>query len=511
MSTLKIGLLKSAFFISFFSTISTVLAFLVQLILAKKFGAQLQMDAYFTAIGIPATIMKFLGAPLNFAFTPAYKEVEATIDKKKALHFYASVFWIYCLFFLLLATITFIYAQPISRIIIAGASKTTINLTSNLLRVVAFYIFFLGLYFTTQTLHITKQSFFIPFLSNTISTLIIVTYTYLFLPIQGIYAAVYGLALGALAESIINILFLPENIFFLPKFDKKVFIKFLQLFLPLGIGSIIYKSTPVIDRYFASFLSHGDISVLGYGLKFLESIVGFLATGLSVVLLPISSQYTAEKDQEGLAGIFSWGVRATGFLVIPTICYLLFYSHTLIAALFQRGNFTAQATDKVATVLMVYSGALFALSLGGQFTNIFYAKKRHLQVVIINIILIPLYILSLSILSRLYGVYGIALAYTLNTLTTVIVFIFFIRKLITINWTQIGTSYGKFLLAAVGMAIALIIITPIQQVISIPLLFVLIQTTIAGITYVCILYALKTNELLMVINSISTKFHILKK
>lgn len=498
----KFAMLKSSFVVSVISTFSTLFAFAAQLILAKSFGAAIEMDAYFAAIAIPLTLIRFLSLPLQFVFVPMYKEIEEKKGAKEAGNFYSLFFWGFAAFFLAIGVVVFFFSQPLSNAVVAGAVESTKILTSNLLKVLAFYIFFAGLYYTTQALHIVKKSFNAPYLANAASSLTIVLYTFFFIKSQGIYAAVYALLLGAMAEMTINLLFMPERIRTKLNVDRHLVLKFLKLFIPFSLGVMVYKSTPVIERYFASFLSSGDISVLGYANKILESVVGFLATGLSLVLLPVTSEMTAKNQHKDLSNIFSWGVRTIGLLVVPVIFYLAFFSKPFIAAIFERGNFTPEASLKLGGVMVFYLGSLLALSLGNQLTNIFYANKKHMTVVWINVILMPVYVGLLWFLSERYGIAGIASAYSIITLLTIALFSYYIRGLIRINWGDIFEAYGKFIVSSAVMAFVLVASNNFLTSFGSSLITLGGQAALGALSYFAVLYLLKTKEVLTVIRNI---------
>ncbi len=498
----KFAMLKSSFIVSLISTFSTLFAFAAQLILAKNFGASIEMDAYFAAIAIPLTFIRFLSLPLQFVFVPMYKDVEEKKGTKESTNFYRLFFWGFLVFFMVIGIVVFIFSNQLSQIIVPGAVRNTKILASNLLQILSIYIFFAGIYFTTQALHIVKKSFNVPYFANAVSSLTIVLYTYFFIGRQGIYAAVYGLLLGAILEFLINFVFLPIKVLSKFYFDKALAFKFLKLFLPFSLGVIVYKSTPIIERYFASFLSSGDISILGYANKILESIVGFLATGLSLVLLPVTSELSAKNENEGLSSIFSWGIRVVGFLVLPVLFYLGFFSKPFITAIFERGNFTQETSLKLGGVIVYYLGSLFALSMGNQITNIFYAKKKHMTVVWINVILMPIYILLLWIFSRNFGISGIASAYSIITLLTISLFIINLLPILKINWGEIISAYLKYFIASIIMIVTLLTVKASYFNISNSLIIIAFQGLTGGIIYVSVLYLLKTKELLSVIKNI---------
>lgn len=501
----KIKLLRSSFFVSAFTTFSTIFAFLVQLILAKEFGADFQMDAYFAAVAIPMLLVKLLGTPLSTVFVPLYKNVKYKENKAKTDAFYSSLFIGFFVFYLIIAAFIFISAFFIARWLIPGASYTTIQLTASLLRIAAFYLFFLGLYFTTQTLHIAEDSFFFPYLGNAFSSFSLITYTFVMIPYQGIYAPVYGLLLGAIIEFVISYFSLPRKINWRFQFDKDIYRSFLKLFLPLGIGSLIYKSTPVIDKYFASFLLNGDISVISYGQRFLESLNGFLAMGFSVVMLSVSSRLAAKKETGNFNNTLSWSIRATGLLIIPVCFYLAFFGTDLIKALFQRGQFTPELSLRVGQILAIYSIALFGLGLSSQLTNIFYAKKKHLKLVLINLMMMAPYIILVKFFSERWGTNGIGFAYAIQTSSITLIYIFWSFRYLRHHFPEMIVSFTRFTISSLLMIATIWLVKNILPDNFNSLTLLLLETLVGFVTYTFWLYVFKAKEVLALIHGLQNK------
>jgi putative peptidoglycan lipid II flippase len=494
MPPTKTKLLQNASGVSIFTSLALLLTFIVQLVLADRFGATTVIDAYFAAAAIPPILARTLVLPLKSVFVPLYKET-GTEKQFRADRLFSFTFWSFFSLFLLIGTLIIIFSAPLAHRLIPGASAETLKTAARLLRLIGVFTFFNGTYFATQALHVAADKFLIAYAGNAVATFITLAYTLIFITSQGVAAVLYGGILGFSVAFLLNLVTLPRPILLKPTVGPFLLRRFASLFLPLAAGSLIFRSTPLIDRYFASFLPAGEIAVLGYASRVLEGLVATFSTGLAVVILPLSSRLAAERDHDRLAATFSWGLRVMAFLITPVCAYLLFFSPTVIGIVFERGAFTPADTRRVALTITAYTGAIFALSLGSQLANYLYARKRHLTLVAVNLALIIPYVLLVAIFSRTSGVPGIAAAYSLLTAATVLVYLFLNRDLLKSTWEELFLSFGRFFIAAVFMLIILIAATPLVSGRA-PILLVLAAQIVGGaLTYAAALHFLGSTEI----------------
>lgn len=445
----RLHLLKSSFFVSSFLTASTIIAFVTQLLLASFFGISIEMDAYFAAIVIPTVVVRLLSGPLQSVFIPQYKQLVEQSGNYQTNSFYVQTFWIMMGLYLCISAIIFFLREPISFLLVSQENLLIQDITADLLIPMSLYTVFLGGYFVTQTLHIAEHSFFIPYASRFLSSCVTLIATYSLLPSQGIFAIAYALVLSSGFECSVSLLTLSKNVFQpLGNWQKSSWLPFIQLFLPLAIGSFIYRSTSIVDRSIASQLGSGAISTIGFSQKIVDSIAIFVAAGLSVVFLAAKSSTVAKKNSTELSDHLHTTVVTVSFIAIPIISFILFFNTGFIAALFERGSFTSETTEQVASTLQWYVGAIFALVIGSQLVNILFSLKKHITIVVINLIIFAGYIPLTFMLSRLYNTQGIAVSYSISTILTIICYGMIVSRYVHIPYKRIVLKLGLYTIAS---------------------------------------------------------------
>jgi putative peptidoglycan lipid II flippase len=125
--------------------------------------------------------------------------------------------------------------------------------------------------------------------------------------------------------------------------------------IPLIAGGGVMYGAVIVDSAMASWLEAGSVSVLGYGAKVCGITLALAATSTGQVLFPFLSDQVARSDWKGLRNTL---FRFTGLIVLvtaPLVAGLWLFSRPLVELLFQRGEFGAGDTQRVAEVLQIYS------------------------------------------------------------------------------------------------------------------------------------------------------------
>src|SRR5882757_6971202 len=104
------NLFKATVYVAVINLFGLALNFLLNLVLAAKFGVGREMDCYLTAIAVPAYIITILTGSLSVTFIPAF------IDKKNAArkwNLMGSVLLLAALVGALLSILIFIFSLPL--------------------------------------------------------------------------------------------------------------------------------------------------------------------------------------------------------------------------------------------------------------------------------------------------------------------------------------------------------------------------------------------------------------
>jgi putative peptidoglycan lipid II flippase len=113
----------------------------------------------------------------------------------------------------------------------------------------------------------------------------------------------------------------------------------------------LMASTAVVDQLFAARLDVGSLATLGYANRISALALGVVAIAISRSTLPVFSQHSTDTvNLHALAR--RWALRALIVGVLVMACTLP-VAETLVRVLFERGAFTAEDSQHVASTLRV--------------------------------------------------------------------------------------------------------------------------------------------------------------
>jgi putative peptidoglycan lipid II flippase len=122
-------------------------------------------------------------------------------------------------------------------------------------------------------------------------------------------------------------------------------------------------------------LWEGTVSRLFYSQRFYQFPLGVLGISLATAIFPVMSIQAAKKDFEGLSKSVSLGLRSSFFIALPATAGLILIANPLIAALYQRGKFTASDTSTTALILSCYALGLCGYFFQQIITRAFYSLQ----------------------------------------------------------------------------------------------------------------------------------------
>jgi putative peptidoglycan lipid II flippase len=178
--------------------------------------------------------------------------------------------------------------------------------------------------------------------------------------------------------------------------------------IPLLVASmVVYKSLPFFDRWLASTLPVGAISILGYAGKLSGMLQPLLVSGIALSFYPVMTEFAAKRDFEALRHTLGRSLRLALFVSVPVAAYLAVFGGALVVFLLGRGAFTvsdARETHRVFALLLLALPAMLGGTLVGQG---FYALKETKTVIRLGLVETVLYILLCLVLLPVLGLYAI--------------------------------------------------------------------------------------------------------
>ena len=414
-------ILRASFLITAITMLTSLVGFLTNAMLAALFGAGAEMDAFLVSQTIPLLVTAVFATAANFSVIPVLGDLEARGDRAEAVRTISILITIFGLCLAAVSLAAWLASDRLVAVIAPGLPDGTRRIAVVLLAIQSPLVLVLGLGSLLSSIHSSRKDYYHGPLANLLGALVMLASVFFLRHSLGIMAAAAG-ALGS-ALVVLLLLLVPhlKHYPYRPTFSWRgsAALTVLGLMTPLLLGAIFYRGDALIQRFVASSLPAGSISVLGYGQKVMSLFSMVLASGMPVVALSHFAASLRKNDMAGLAKTFTSVFRWLTFLCVGAIVFIGVCGAELIQILFMRGRFDLEmvlATDKC---LVLYSGVLLSGVLGSLITPVFYAYKDTRTVVLLGVSGTLLQIALSFALTRWLSVLGLPLAYSISNLAAV--------------------------------------------------------------------------------------------
>jgi len=502
---------------------SETMGFLRDVLIAYRYGTGILSDTYFAVAGITILLFNLIVNSVITTVIPILSHVEAEHGKKQKIVYTGKILLLIGLITLIFAVLAEIFAPLLIRLIATGFGPAQFDLAVKLLRIGIPGIIFSGMVGVLSGFLQSEGKYYASSSTRIIFNLTCILYLFFFSDRFGIL----GLMAAAVAGSILQFLILRKDLQSTGFSYRSLFRKndiqlnaskdlylnrVLKLSLPVFVGVAIYDLNTMLDRTFASFLSVGNISQLTYANKIETLVISIFITGLMTVIYPEISQKVADQDLPGFKTVFQRAINLSLLITIPAAVGLIILGQPIVQILYQRGEFSGQATEITARVLAMYAVGLLGKSIREVTVRAFYALEQN-RVVLLNsgVTLLLNLLLNFSVIS-FAKVELLALTTSLAIIiTTFILLLQLKRKTGKLGLKNILFCSLKSLLATLIMAVitnytyqALLRIIDSESNFQVFLILAL-SIILAAIVYAVLIYLFKVEEAREIIDNIFHK------
>lgn len=379
----KRNVAKAAGVMSTGTLTSRILGFVRDVILAKVFGATGFTDAFFVAYRIPNLLRElFAEGSVSAGYVPVFTEYLTKEGKEEAKRLAGVVLGFLFSVLLVICFIGILTAPYITRVIAPNFinDPEQFSLTVKLLRIMFPFLIFISLAALAMGTLNSLRVFFMPSLAPAFFNIVMIASALFIAPefTVPIIAIAMGVTLGGLVQYAVQIPALSKRGFnVMPRLSlshpglKKI----LLLVLPVVAATGVMHINVLISNIFATYLAAGSVTYLYYGYRLILFPIGIFGISVAMALLPSMSEQAVKGDMDGLKDTFSFSLRLVFFASVPAMAGLIALSGPIVNTLFQRGEFTYEATQGTVYALIFYSLGIWAFSGLRVVRAVFYSMK----------------------------------------------------------------------------------------------------------------------------------------
>lgn len=350
-------ILNAVLTVAIFSGGVKIVVLVKELAVAWRFGIGDNLDVYFTGLLVPAMISTIIAGSMYAAFMPTYVQVSENEGPGAAQKLLLSTTAMSIALLAAGAFLLAMFAPYFLPFLATGFTPAKLGDSLHILYLLLPWVVISGVQTLWSATLNSKERFALAATAPIITPIVILAVLWLN---TGLEPA--GLALATTAGALIEtaILFYSlrrRNLWPALRWygvDRHLRQVGRQL-LPIAVGSAIMTSTVLVEQYFAARLPAGSVSTLNYGSRLILFILTFATATLGTALFPYYARLAATEEWRQLRLLLLRYVGLTLVATIPLTIALFFLSDILVALMYQRGAFSAEAAAQVAQVQRIYA------------------------------------------------------------------------------------------------------------------------------------------------------------
>lgn len=420
------------------TTISRVLGYVRDMLVAHTFGAGFAADAFYAAYRIPNLLRRLLGeGSLSASFIPVLSEYLHTKTKEETQELINVIFSALTVVLCILTVLGIIFSPQLVNVIAYGftSDPEKLSLTINLTRLMFPFLLFICLAALALGILNTLSSFFVAAVAPAALSIAEIGFIMGIAPLLSPDNQIKGLAIsvifGGIGQFIVQwpkIRSLGWHLRWNLNFKHPAIKRIGFLMVPAMIGLSVDQVNAFVDTICASFLAQGSITALYYSNRLMQMPLAIFGIALASAALPAMSKAAAQKDIATVKETLNFSLRFIIFILIPSAVGLITIGFPIIRVLFERGNFDRNATMLTFSALSYYSLGLPAYAMVKVLASSFYAFQETKTPVKVAVVSMTLNAVLNIILMRHMGVGGLALATSISSWLNAAILGYLLRK-----------------------------------------------------------------------------------
>jgi len=459
--------------------LSRVLGLIRETVLTFLFGATSAVDALQVAIIVPKAIYDLLiGGHINGAIVPVLSEIVTVKGRDELWRVVSILLSVVATLLSGLSILIILFAPQVVALVAGGADLQTRLLATNLLRLTAPALIFMGLFAIFSGTLYALRSFALPAFAGVVFNGGIVIVTLALAPplhiipaidsesllkiayarpAEGIQVVAMGWVIGAIAQMLLQLPGLRRSkLGFTFDWQHPALRSIVLLYAPVMFSLIM--DTLVIRPFsynLASQTGEGSIAYMNWATTLIQFPQGLVATAISIAILPtLAGQAVMQNGITAFKNTLGLGLRLATTLIIPATIGLYLLSVPIISLLFEHGAFTAADTITTANALRLYLIGLPFAAIDLLLVYAFYARKDTLTPALIGVLSLIVYMVTAILLLDRFGLFSLMIADSVKHIThATISAILLSRRMGGYGEQRFAVTLGKTAFAALVMAV----------------------------------------------------------
>ncbi|MFH0772915.1 MAG: lipid II flippase MurJ, partial [bacterium] len=346
---------KSAGIISVVIGLVTGIQIVGQIVVARLFGARIELDAFVSAVTIPTMLTGVIAGTLNDAFLPILKK-KLMLGEREGNKYFVKLLILLSLVVFVTSICLDLFSIPIIKQLFGTRGNAFIFLTDSLMKWMIYTMAFSLVGTLCSSYLYSKSKFIIPSLAYLIGSILNLAIIILLSPHYGIWSMVIAFIAAIIVQLFISfpykvggyfidalpLLFTHESIAEL--------IILLKAWVPLIISTLAVRFDNILIRSFSARLPVGYIVYTNLVAKLFAGLVGIMTIGIQTVFFPHlvelihTHNLKKAKRQVNKAKLFGF------LLTIGTVFVIVFIAPFFMRLLLTGGKFSGKNVETLISL-----------------------------------------------------------------------------------------------------------------------------------------------------------------
>lgn len=500
---------KAAFLVMIVSILSRFLGLFRDMLVGYQFGVSIYTDAYKAAVSVPETVFTIVGLAISTVFIPMLSKVKFEKNKEEMFKFSNNIINILLVISVIAFALGLVFTDKIVAFMFDGFNQEKFNLTVSLTRITLFNLLFLSINACYTAMLQVCEDFIIPSILGMFFNAPMIIYLICFKDIS-----IIGLTVANVIGNFLRIA-VQLPVLYKHGYRFKLFInlkderinKILILIIPVIIGSGANSLNMVVDMKVASSLGDGAVSALDFAQKIIVFANTAITTSIVSVMYPLMANKLNEGDNEGFTNYLTKSISIIALLLVPISIGFILLNKEIISAFYERGNFNEEAVKITASAFLGYSLVLPFTGVRDILNSSLFSMQKTKVTTMNGIIGVVVNIVLSITLSKVFGVFGVAIASTIASMITAILLFISTRKFV--GHFNVVPMIIKLLKISLSAMIMLLVLKVLNIMINLDnsIVTILFNGIVGGIIYFILCKIFKVEEFDEVINMIKNRVY----
>lgn len=400
------------------TALTKVFGFLREILFGRWYGVSEIAEAFKIAQTIPMVLLLIVGTGISTSFIPIYSRIEKHDGSASADRFMSNLINLLLLFSLGFSLLVSLFPGLFVKLFASGFSGSKYDLTILYTQIAVWgTLFNMATYVLAPYLQIRNQ-YLAPALMVIPGNLVFILCFYL-----GRFNRPMLVGLSIVLAIIVQLLWL------IPFVNRQRYhhtlqvnlsdpslSQFLVLAAPVVIGVAVNQINLMVDKNIASFTLDGGVAMLDYANRMTSFVQAIFIYPVAAVFFPHLTRAIIDQDIEQAKNSTSLSLISLTLIILPCVAGLMLFAHPIVDLFFGGDVFTPEAIERTGQAMFWYATGLLFFAWRDIFVRVFYAWGNTRTPTLNAVISVLINIALNLILSRFYGLNGLAMATSISAL-----------------------------------------------------------------------------------------------